>query len=256
MSHGYSPLPADPGTISEYIMGLLMLGAPAGGARTVLSSIRWRHQKIDRGRLPSDDRIRATLAPVSAGEPITSADAADLVTATSRGRVYRVGKGTRRERHSRTHLRATLDVVIIGLGWETLATATEIAGLSWSNVDVPGSRVWYEERAGWRPVSKGLSRRLRILSEIRGTGATVVGLSPASIRRRIKEAADYGGLGGGWSLLRIRTGAVRAIAARGGSLADLIGPAGSEFETSGGPREAAAGGALVAHVEDSPISLD
>ena len=252
MSHGHSPLPADPASISEYIMGLLMLGAPATGARAVLASIRWRHQKMGGRLLPADDRIPATLARLPDGERITVDDAADLVAATSEGRVYRVGMGTRREKHSRTRLRATLDVVIIGLGWETLATATEIAGLEWSNVDVPGSRVWYEDRGGWCPVSKGLSRRLDLLSELRGTAASVVGLSPASIRRRVKEAADYAGYGTGWSLRRVRTSAVWAIAARGGSLADLISPGGSLY----GMREAGTGRALVAHIENSPIPLD
>lgn len=258
MSHGYSPLPADPAPISEYIMGLLMLGAPADGARTVLSSIRWRHQKLDAAPLPSDDRIPAALTRFPDGEPLTAADAAQLVAATSEGRVYRVGMGTRREKNSRTRLRATLDVVIIGLGWETLATATEIAELNWANVDLPGRRVWYEERRGWCPVSRGLSGRLGVLAELRGTAATVVGLSPASIRRRVKEAADYGGLGTGWSLRRLRTGAVRAIASRGGSLADLIRPAGSlpEISDATGRSQGHAGDALAAHIENSPIPPD
>ena len=255
MSHGHSPLPAEPGAISEYIMGLLMLGSPPDGARTVLSSIRWQHQTENAEPLPSADQIPASLARFPDGEPITADDTADLIAATSRGRVYRVGRGTRRERRSRTRLRATLDVVIIGLGWETLATATEIAGLGWQHVDLPGSRVWYEEREGWCPVSKGLSRRLDLLSELRGTTSTVVGLSPASIRRRVKEAADYGGFDSDWSLRRVRTGAVRSIAARGGSLADLISPAGSIYEASSTAGRVRAG-ALVAHIKNSPIPLD
>ena len=255
MSHGYSPLPADPGAISEYIMGLLMLGAPADGAKTVLRSIRWRHQTVNADPLPSDDRIPASLTRFPDSEPITAEDTADLIAATSEGRVYRVGMGTRREKHSRTRLRAALDVVIIGLAWETLATAPEIAGLGWDNVDRPGSRVWYKDRGGWCPVSKGLSRRFDLLSELRGVTATVVGLSPASIRRRVKEAADYGGFDTEWSLRRVRTGAVRSIAARGGSLADLISPAGSLHEVSSAPGRGRAG-ALAAHIENSPIPPD
>ena len=54
----------------------------------------------------------------------------------------------------------------------------------------------YEAREGWSPVSEGLAGRLAVLAEIRGATTTyVVGLSPASVRRRVREAADYGGSG-------------------------------------------------------------
>lgn len=231
-------------------MGLLMLGAAPGGAGTVLSSIRWRHQKADATPPPSDHRIPATLTRFPDGEPITAAATADLVAATVKGRVYEVGMGIRREKQSRTLLRATLDVVIIGLGWETLATAPEIAGLEWSSVDLPGSRVRYADREGWCPVSDGLSRRLSVLFELRGTATSVVGLSSASVRRRIKEAADYGDLGPGWTLRCLRTGAVREIAARGGSLADLTRP------DSPDPESGVGGPAMAAHLENSPIPAD
>ena len=79
----------------------------------------------------------------------------------------------------------------------------------------------YVERDGWSPVSEGLAHRLALLAEIRGDSTTVVGLSPASVRRRVREAAEYGDLGSRWSLRRLRTGAVRAIAARGASMADV-----------------------------------
>ena len=258
IAHSYPPLPADVAHLAEYATGLLVLGASAGGVGMVLSSIRWRHRTVDAAPLPMDDRIPATLRSSAERETLTAADAAELVAATSQRRVYRVGRGVRLERQSRTRKRAMTDSVIIGLGWETLATAAEIAGLEWTNVDLVGSMVRYKDCEGWSPVSEGLAHRLGVLAEIDGATGQVVGLSPASVRRRVKEAANYGGLGSGWSLRGLRTGAVRALTARGASLADLTR---AGLSASAPPHKAwlgaaRSGWALAAHVEDSPIPIE
>lgn len=218
-------------------MGLLALGASPPGVAMVLSSIRWRHRIADAEPPPGDHLIPATSRAPSEAEPITATGAAALIEAAGRRRAYRVGKGVRRERPSRTNKRAVVDSVIIGLAWETLATATEIASLEWSHLDLGSRSVRYGEREDRCSVSEGLAQRLALLAEI-GGATTVVGLSPASVRRRVREAADYGDLGPDWSVRRLRTGAVRAIAARGASLADMTGGRGA---------------ALAAHLENSPV---
>ena len=254
-SHGYPPLPAETAHIAEYAMGLLSLGASPSGVGMVLASIRWRHRVANADPPPDNERIPATLRSPAEAEPITVGEAAALIEATGRRRAYRVGRGVRRERQSRTNKRAVIDSVIIGLVWETLATATEIAALEWSDVDLAEHVVRYREREGWSPVSDGLAHRLAVLAGIRDATSSVVGLSPASIRRRVREAADYGGLGSGWSLRRLRTSAVRAIAARGASMADVT-RAGvpPPVESQRAEREASgAGQGLADHLEDSPV---
>lgn len=256
VSHGHSPLPAETARIAEYAMGLLVLGASASGVGMVLSSIRWRHRSTDADPPPEDDGIPVSLEAPGEVRPLTAEDATALIEATSQRRTYRVGKGVRMERQARTRKRAVIDSVIIGLVWETLATATEVASLEWANVDLAGQMVRYTDREGWSPVSEGLTCRLAVLAEIRGATATyVVGLSPASVRRRVKEAADYGGLGSGWSLRRLRTSAIRAIAARGASMADLTrsGPSSDSQTLEGSDGLVRAGTALRVHVENSPV---
>lgn len=255
LSHGYTPLPAETSEIAEYAMGLLALGASPSGVGMVLSSIRWRHRVANTDPPPADERIPATPRVPAEAEPLTAADAAALIEATTRRRAYRVGRGVRQERQSRTNKRAVIDSVIIGLAWETLATATEIAGLEWSNVDLTGRVVRYQERDGFSPVSEGLAHRLELLAELRDTTTHVVGLSPASVRRRVREAADYGGLGSGWSLRRLRTSAVRAVAARGASMADLIrsGVSSAAKGHRAGAEAMRAGQGLAAHLENSPV---
>ena len=193
LSHDYPPMPAEVAHLAEYAMGLLVLGASAPGVGMVLSSIRWRHQDADTEPPPDDEQIPATLEAPGEVEPLTVADAAELIEVTSRRRSYRVGRGVRLERPSRTTKRAALDSVIIGLVWETLATAAEIAALEWSHVDLAGRTVRYQDREGWSPVSVGLAHRLTLLADMRSATTHVIGLSPASVRRRVKEAADYGG---------------------------------------------------------------
>ena len=230
-------------------MGLLALGAAPSGVGLVLSSIRWRHRIADAEPPPGDDLIPATSRASAEAQPVTASDAAALIEVSSRRRAYRVGTGVRRERPSRTNKRAVVDSVIIGLAWETLATASEIASLEWSDVDLSSHRVRYREREGWCPVSDGLAERLALLAEI-GDATTVVGLSPASVRRRVRETAQHGDLGPDWSLRRLRTGAVRAIAARGASLADVTRAAASSPESA---ERGGAGGGLAAHLENSPV---
>jgi integrase len=254
-SHGHSPLPAETAHVAEYAMGLLALGAAPSGVGMVLSSIRWRHRIANADPPPDNERIPATSSAPSEGEPITQADAAALIEVTSLRRSYRVGRGVRRERQSRTNKRAVIDSVIIGLVWETLATAGEIAGLEWADVDLDRRRVLYAERDGWSPVSEGLAHRLTLLAEFRNATTSVVGLSPASVRRRVREAAEYGDLGSGWSLRRLRTGAVRAIAAHGASMADVtragVSPPGTAGQAEG--EATGVGEGLAAHLQDSPV---
>ena len=249
LSHDYPPMPAEVAHLAEYAMGLLVLGASAPGVGMVLSSIRWRHQDADTEPPPDDEQIPATLEAPGEVEPLTVADAAELIEVTSQRRSYRVGRGVRLERPSRTTKRAALDSVIIGLVWETLATAAEIAALEWSHVDLAGRMVRYQDREGWSPVSVGLAHRLTLLADMRSATTHVIGLSPASVRRRVKEAADYGGLESGWSLRRLRTSAVRALASRGASMADLT-RAGLSPTRRGG---LGSGLALAAHVRESPV---
>ena len=233
-------------------MGLLVLGASASGVGMVLASIRWRHGDADADPPPDNEGIPATLQAPGEVDPLTAEDAAALIEATSRRRSYRVGKGVRMERQARTRKRAVIDSVIIGLVWETLATATEVASLEWANVDLAEQMVRYQDREGWSPVSESLAGRLALLAEIGSSATYVVGLSPASVRRRVREAADYGGLDADWSLRQLRTSAVRALAARGASMADLTrADRSSESETY---REKIRGGsALRAHVENSLV---
>lgn len=235
-------------------MGLLALGASPAGVGMVLSSIRWRHRIANAEPPPDDDLIPATSRAPAEAESMTAVDAAALIEVAGRRRVYRVGSGVRRERPSRTNKRAIIDSVIIGLAWETMATAIEIASLEWSEVDLSSGMVRYREREGRCPVSDGLAQRLASLAEI-GKAATVVGLSPASIRRRVREAAEHGDLGPDWSLRRLRTGAVRAIAARGASLADVTRAGGSTPATAerAGSGAGGAGAGLAAHLENSPV---
>ena len=256
MSHGYSSIPAETAHVAEYAMGLLSLGASPAGVGTVMSSIRWRHRIADAEPPPADDRIPATSRGPTEAASVTAADAAALIDASSLRRAYRVGRGVRRERQSRTDKRAVIDSVIIGLVWETLGTATEIASLEWADVDLSRGMVRYRERKGWSPVSDGLAGRLALLADIRDA-TTVVGLSPASVRRRVREAAEYGDLGPGWSLRRLRAGAVRSIALLGGSIADMTRAGGSESATEDRPGsgEDGAGGGLAAHLANSPVPL-
>ena len=104
-------------------MGLLVLGASASGVGMVLSSIRWRHRNTDADPPPEDEGIPASLDAPGEVRPLTAEDTAALIEATSQRRTYRVGKGVRMERQARTSKRAVIDSVIIGLVWETLATA-------------------------------------------------------------------------------------------------------------------------------------
>ena len=249
LSQGYPPLPGELAHIAEYVMGLLMLGASSSGAGMVLSAIRWGHRQAGAEPPPSDDRIPAIPPALAEGRVLTSADVAKLIAASGRTRSYRVAKGERFERKSRTRKRAVTDSIIIGLGWETLATASEIADLRWSDVDLEGCMVRYH-RQSWSPISVALARRLGLV--VRGETEEVVGLSPASVRRRVREAAGYGGLGPEFplsqiSLRHIRTSAIRALAARGASMADLIRP----LRSGQGGRHA--GQALVSHIQNTPV---
>ena len=233
-------------------MGLLVLGASASGVGMVLASIRWRHGDADADLPPDNEGIPATPQAPGEVDPITAEDAAALIEATSQRRSYRVGKGVRMERQSRTRKRAVIDSVIIGLVWETLATATEVASLKWANVDLAEQMVRYQDREGWSPVSESLAARIALLAEIGNSTTYVVGLSPASVRRRVKEAADYGGLGSDWSLRHLRTSAVRALAARGASMADLT-RADRSSDSEAHHENIRGGSALGAHVENSPV---
>ena len=254
-AHGYPPLPAEAAHLAEYAVRLLVLGASPPSVGMVLTSIRWRHRMMNIDQPPADDRMQV-IRERPDPDTRTARDAADLIAANSKRKSYRVGKGVRVERPARTRKRAMIDAIIITLGWETLATAGEIAKLEWVNVDLDGRRLRYGDSEPWTPISGALADRLVLLKEVRGDAAGVVGLSRSSIRRRVREADAHAGLGAGWTLRRVRAAAIRAITAGGASVADLNRGGLTTADPSSSPWSVTAADRRVmeAHVQDSPLS--
>ena len=253
-------LEKDPETIATYLKAALERGAGIDSLEQLLKAVTARHAReittlqaeaarlhgairdaaLEAAKKPSPAtvepvpstmawiRSRHQAAPRQAA-PLTAA-ALQLIRATSR--TPRITGSGRTETPEQADRRARFDLAIIGTMRDAMLRVSEAAALRWKDVQLlpDGTAVVTIRRSKTDKRRVGAVRELgpptvedlvQIRPEPPDPDASLFGLAPASISRRIAAAARTAGLGDGFTGHSPRVGMAQDLRANGASLVDL-----------------------------------
>ena len=233
-----SALPSDPAHVAAYLAERSeKAGHRPGTLRAAASAIAFIHRAAGLADPCASSAVRRILSGATRKAGRMQKQAAAL-TAKAFARIQataykpRRGRGGRLESRTLAKQRGSVDVAIISLMRDAMLRVSEAAHLTWADIgaepDDTGRLLI--RRSKTDPGGEGAvvflsTATMTMLAAIRdgaAVGASVFGLHPNQIAKRIKQAARVAGLGEGFSGHSPRVGMARDLARAGIELPRLM----------------------------------
>ena len=222
---GKCSLPASPEDVAAYLEDRSETGARPSTLRVAAAAITRNHKEagfdvpVQHGvaRTVLDELTRDDAPGPSRALPL---DLDCYLAIRKTAHRPRWGRGGRLERTPSARRRGTLDVAMIGLMRDARLRVSEVAELTWGDIERQrgGSgrvRVVGAEGAGYREVSADTMKLLLPVRRGAGDYEPVLGMRPNQIAKRIDAAARQAGLGEGYSGDSPRLGMIKDLATLG-----------------------------------------
>ena len=238
LTRGVPALPADAAQVAAYLAERIEKhGHKPATLRAAAAAIAFAHRAAGLDDPCSGPEVKRTLkgATRKAGKSQKQAEAltADaLALIESNARIPRPGRGGRLESPQTAHSRGNLDVALIRLMRDAMLRVSEAAALTWQDIGTQpdGTGRLLIRRSKTDPEGAGAvafvsAPTMVALSHIRNgapDSASVLGLGPNQISRRIKKAAQTARLGNGFSGHSPRVGMARDLVRAGIELPSLM----------------------------------
>ena len=231
-------LPADTGTICDYLADCSTRGLRIATIRSARAAIGDRHRRSHGSDPTATSEVRVVLSDLSRHDqrpqhrarPLTAEDM-EAVRATACIPRQTSGPSPRHESPEAAERRGRMDIAILSLLRDPLIGRSELAELQWGDIEClpDGSgritvRKWKAGRDGEYQVRFISSDTVEDVEYIRPHGMTVdfdarvIDLTPGQIGRRVGKAAQVAGLGDGYSGHSGRVGMAQDLAASGTSM--------------------------------------
>ena len=231
-------LPADTGTICDYLADCSARGLRIATIRAARSGIGNRHRRSHGSDPTATPEVRAVLSdlarhdtrPQHRASPLTAEDM-EAVRATACIPRQTSGSSPRYESPEAAERRGRMDVAIFALLRDPLIGRSELAELRWGDIEcVPdgsGRITVRKSKAGQDGGDQALfisPATVKALNGIRPDGVTldsearVIGLTAGQIYRRVRRVAQVAGLGDGYSGHSGRVGMAQDLTASGTSM--------------------------------------
>ena len=236
-------LPSAPTDVALYLEHLVETeGRTLATARLYLAAIAAAHRLGGHEDPTTRPLVKATMKRLGReyGKPRKQAKgltnkALAAVKATSRIQRVNQGKRRRRETESQAAMRSAVDLALLEVMRDGLLRGSEASALRWGDLEfhTDGSGRLHAQRSKTGQTAEGtvlylgpaaVDALLAIRPEeaVIYPGASVFGLSPRQISRRIKAATKMAGLGEGFSTHSPRVGMAQDLSAAGADLSDLM----------------------------------
>ena len=231
-------LPADSVQVAAYLAERMQrYGHKPATLRVAAAAIAFVHRAAGLADPCAAQEVKRTLrgATRKAGraqkqaEALT-AEAFAVICATARR--PRRGRGGRLESPDAAQTRGNLDIALIGVMRDAMLRVSEAAALTWDDIQhAPGgtgrlvirrSKSDPEGRGAVAFVSAPTMAALELIRRGAPHSASIFGLGPNQMSRRIKKAAETAGLGDGFSGHSPRVGMARDLVSAGIELASLM----------------------------------
>ena len=238
VERGIRALPAAPAQVAAYLAERIEeYGHKPATLRAAAAAIAFVHRKAGLDDPCASPEVKRTLrsAARKAGRRQKQAEALTaeaLASIRSTACNPRRGRGGRFEGQKSAGCRGNLDIALISLMRDAMLRVSEAAVLTWGDIvteaDGTGrllirrSKTDVEGEGAVAFLSAPTMVALRLICSARVTTDSVFGLRPNQISRRIKQAAQMAGLGGGFSGHSPRVGMARDLARAGIELPRLM----------------------------------
>ena len=238
LNRGVDTLPADPAHVAAYLAERIeRAGHRPATLRTAAAAIAFIHRAAGLADPCAATEVRHALngATRKAGKRQKQASA---LTAEALARIQatayqpRPGRGGWPESLATAWHRGRVDVALISLMRDAMLRVSEAAALTWADIvaEPDGTGRLLIRRSKTDPEGEGAvaflsTQTMALLAALRAgaeAGASVFGLSPNQMAKRIKQAAQAAGLGEGFSGHSPRVGMARDLARAGVELPRLM----------------------------------
>ena len=235
---GVPALPADAAQVAAYLAERLERhGHKPATLRVAASAIAFVHRSAGLDDPCARPEVKRTLrgAARKAGRSQKQADALTaeaLALISSTARRPRPGRGGWLESPQTALSRGNLDIALISLMRDAMLRISEAAALSWNDLgaEPDGTGRLLIRRSKTDPeglgavafVSAPTMAALGLIRDGAPGGASMFGVSPNQISRRIKRAAQTAGLGDGFSGHSPRVGMARDLVRAGAEMSSLM----------------------------------
>ena len=235
---GVRSLPAEPAQVAAYLAERIEEhGHKPSTLRAAAAAIAFAHRATGQHDPCASPQVKRMLrsATRKAGKAQKQAEA---LTAQALAAIRatacnpRQGRGGRLETKETANRRGNLDIALISLMRDAMLRVSEAAELTWNDVSAEADgtgrlliRRSKTDSEGQGAIAFLSSQTMDALGSIRYTDrgtASVFGLCPNQIARRIKQAARAAGLGDGFSGHSPRVGMARDLARSGIELPSLM----------------------------------
>ena len=234
---GACPLPAEPESVAVFLAERAQ-GVKMATLHLARCAIAARHRQMGMDDPTRHDRVRQVLSGLARQygtiqKQVAGLTAADLAAIKATALRPRFGAKGRRESEARARWRGLADIALCSVMRDGLLRRSEAAGLTWGDIDrdVDGSGRLFLSRSKTDPTGNGCvlylsAETMQCLDAMRppdaAPQASVFGMTPATVRRRIAAAARAAGLGEGYSGHSARIGMAQDLAAAGVELPALM----------------------------------
>ena len=234
---GACPLPAEPESVAVFLAERAA-GVKMATLHLARCAIAARHREMGMDDPTRHGRVRQVLSGLArqygtAQKQVAGLTAAGLAAIKATALRPRLGSKGRRESEAHAGRRGLTDIALCSVMRDGLLRRSEAAGLTWGDIDrgVDGSGRLFLSRSKTDPTGNGCvlylsAETMQCLDSIRppdaAPAASVFGMTPATVRRRIAAAARAAGLGGGYSGHSARIGMAQDLAAAGVELPALM----------------------------------
>ena len=234
---GACPLPAEPESVAVFLAERAQ-GVKMATLHLARCAIAARHRQMGMDDPTRHDRVRQVLSGLARQygtiqKQVAGLTAADLTAIKATALRPRLGAKGRRESEARARWRGLTDIALCSVMRDGLLRRSEAAGLTWGDIDrdVDGSGRLFLSRSKTDPTGNGCvlylsAETMQCLDAMRppdaAPQASVFGMTPATVRRRIAAAARAAGLGEGYSGHSARIGMAQDLAAAGVELPALM----------------------------------
>ena len=231
-------LPADPGQVAAYLAERIEEhGHKPATLRAAAAAIAFVHRVAGLDDPCASPEVKRTLRSATrkvgrAQKQAEALTAGVLDAIQSTACKPRRGRGGRLESHETARCRGNLDVALISLMRDGMLRVSEASLLTWKDIvteaDGTGrllirrSKTDSEGEGAVAFLSAPTMAALRLICSAEVPAASVFGLRPNQISRRIKQAAQAAGLGDGFSGHSPRVGMARDLARVGVELPSLM----------------------------------
>ena len=238
LRRGAPTLPADPAEVAAYLAGRIQRhNHKPATLRVAASAIAFVHRSAGLDNPCASPQVTRTLKAATRKAGRSQKQAAALTAEAfsaieSVARKPRPGRGGRLESPQAAQRRGGVDIAMIGLMRDAMLRTSEAAALTWGDLQTEPDgtgrlliRSSKTDPEGQGTEVFGSRSTMAALGSIRDGAAetdSVFGLHRDQISRRIKQAAQTAGLGGGFSGHSPRVGMARDLVRAGIELPSLM----------------------------------